>query len=642
MKHLVSKYLLFFIIISCSEFPLSLVGQEIMWEKSFGGEHAEYLSDMQPSADFGFILGGSTLSGKTGGKSTRGGGNLDYWVCKMSEKGDFEWERNYGESGSDFMQGLVLTNDGGSMLYGTSDSEVGDTKKDSCRGIEDFWILKLNAKGDIQWQRTIGGSGIEKLFSATQTKDGGFILGGSSESHISGDKLVKNFGSMDYWIVKIDNEGKTQWDKSYGGIYFDELRVVRQTVDNGYIIGGYSNSPKSGTKLSDNNGDGDYWILKLNSKGDVEWEKCLGGTGDDQLYTLMQTHDGGYIAGGNSISPATFSKSKGNNKGVDFWVVKMDINGDVEWQETYNYGSHDILSSLVENNDHSFLIGGYSRSEYNTTKDEKGTNDYIALKITERGQVVWEFFVGSDGDDTLRKLMETRDGGYVLAGSSSISRSSGVRHSKLRFKPLQSRKIDRRERTKKPTATNDSENVFSDLSKNIDSEVELMKNTKNDLIDNIQEAVGVKDNTAIKAQYGLGKNPPISKTNAGLSTKSIRSGNGSSKAKLPSSGDKRINYGKSDYWIVKLKDKTKKQNDPPSIIEAFPNPTSELTNVVVNFEYVDGTATLVDIAGHVLQTFKINSRTIPVDLSQYQQGIYIINIKTESKSGSVKVIKYIK
>jgi len=229
--------------------------------------------------------------------------------------------------------------------------------------------------------------------------------------------------------------------KTYGGLYIDELRSIATTRDGGYIVGGYSNSPASETKTNDNIGIGDYWILKLNNKGEIEWQRTIGGNQDDQLYVVKQTFDNGFIVGGNSNSGSSNDKSKGNASGTDFWVLKLNEKGDTIWQETYNIAKVDVLASLVENADHSFLLAGYAQGELEkkaigsmlmkgTVKMKKGTADYVVLKISEKGEELWRKNVGSNGEDLLKKAIETRDGGYLLAGTSN-AKASGDKNSAI-------------------------------------------------------------------------------------------------------------------------------------------------------------------------------------------------------------------
>jgi hypothetical protein len=235
---------------------------------------------------------------------------------------------------------------------------------------------------------------------------------------------------MDYWIVKLNSQGDLQWQKTYGGKYTDELRSMEQTKDGGYILGGYSNSPQSGDKTEPNIGIGDYWVVKIDDSGSIEWQRTYGGNADNQLYVIHQTVDEGYIIGGNSNSTNSLTHKGGTvSNGTDFWLLKIDSKGIEQWSQTYDYGKVDILTSLVENKDHTFLIGGYSQNdttnegELMLKKQDKGINDYIALKVDAIGQEVWTQSVGSSGEDILRKLIETRDGGYLLAGTSNAASS---------------------------------------------------------------------------------------------------------------------------------------------------------------------------------------------------------------------------
>ena len=427
--------------------PLLMQSQNILWEKSYGGKYADYLFDVQPTADYGFILAGSSLSDKSGTKSENNQGDLDYWVWKMDENGKPDWQKSLGGSGFDLLKSIRGTKDGGFILAGTSNSDIGFHKKDSCKGGTDFWVFKLNAKGEEQWQRTIGGTGQDELLSVFQTTDGGYILGGSSSSDATivattgkkalttskkdlTSKSTSSRGSMDYWIVKLNAEGEVQWQKTFGGKYADELRSMEQTKDGGYILGGYSNSPQSGDKTEPSIGIGDYWVVKIDNSGTIEWQRTYGGNGDNQLYVIHQTGDEGYLIGGNSNSTNSLTTKGGTvSNGTDFWLLKVDSKGEEQWSRTYDYGKVDILTSLVENKDHTFLIGGYAQNDITSEstlalkKQDKGINDYIALKIDATGQELWTQSVGSSGEDILRKLIETRDGGYLLAGTSNASSS---------------------------------------------------------------------------------------------------------------------------------------------------------------------------------------------------------------------------
>lgn len=558
------------LVLSCfliTLFDITLIhSQDILWEKSYGGKHAEYLFDVIPTPDYGFILAGSSLSKKTGNKTETNLGDLDYWVWKMDEKGELDWQKSLGSSGQDMLKKVLLTNDGGFLLAGSSDSKLmlktGSNEKDFkdgdkkaiSRGKADFWIIKLNAKGGEEWQKTIGGSEQDDLNCIVKTKDGGFVIGGSSSSDKSGEKSKNGYGALDYWVMKIDSKGEIVWQQTFGGEYNDELQSIDLTQDGGFILGGSSNSSDIGNKTQKNFGESDYWIIKLDKDGNEQWQKTVGGKGDDQLCVVHTTLDGNYLLGGNSNSENGDDKKSSNQEGTDFWLLKLDKESrEILWQENYNIAKTDILTSLVENDDKTILLGGYAQGELlkkkavsNGKRDKalkqgqgeekmkKGTDDYIAIKINEKGEELWRKDVGSDGQDILKKVIETRDGGYLMAGTSMAL---------------------------------------------------------------------INPDGGIKA-----------------------------------TGNKSSGKGSNDFWVVKLKDKKKPKEDKKPI-EAIPNPAIDFTNIIVGYDFTKGTATLVDLAGHILQQFEITERTIPIDLQGLPEGIYIVNIKTDKGNDGVKIIK---
>lgn len=646
--------------------PTSMYSQDILWEKSFGGSNAEFLADVIPTPDYGFILAGSSLSGKTGNKNQTSHGNLDYWIWKMDENGELDWQKSFGGSGNDFLTSIKLTADGGFILGGISSSpgpssESGSDgdKKEKRRGNDDFWIIKLNAGGAEEWQKTIGGIGQEKLKSICQTKDGGYMIGGSSASPKPyagieqypddlaqyGEKKSDSYGNMDYWIVKLDPHGKIEWQKTFGGIYDDELRSIESTNDGGYIVGGYSNSPASGNKTESNRGIGDFWVLKLDKKGEVIWQRTIGGNLDDQLYVIHQTYDGNYIVGGNSNSQSSNEKTVGNSNGTDFWLLKLGQMGEVLWQETFDIAAIDILTSIVENKDHTLLVGGYAQGQFKQKATngkqnfEKNTGDYVALKLNEKGEEIWRQSVGSDGEDLLQKVIETRDGGYLLAGISSpmeqIMMTSNSGNTKQSGAPVNMKQS-------KPgqlqNATNEINDAISETQNDINKGI---NNTMQTATDAINKNIGSENNSSVN--YGLNKPsagvslPAQGNESGGGMLNDLANSMTEKKGKKGTGGQAKV-FGSNDFWVVKLRDKDKKQESKVSI-EALPNPTASFTNVIVGYDYQNGTATVVDLSGRLLQQKSISGRTIPIDLSAYPEGIYVINIKTDIGNDGIKVVK---
>jgi Secretion system C-terminal sorting domain len=521
--------------------------QDMQWEKSFGGQHADYLMDAIPTADYGFILAGSSLSDKTGNKTEASKGNYDYWLWKITENGKVEWQKSYGGAGNDMLYSVKATTDGGYILAGTSSpsqpprrggaSYTNGDHTDMSIGHQDIWILKLDAAGNIEWQKTIGGLADEQVASISQTKEGGYIIGASSESDIYTSKISENNknsiykdsdsrGNLDYWLIKLNKKGDLEWQKTIGSNYADILRSVVQTQDGGYFVGGTSNSDAGNEKTKPTNGNNDFWYMKLDAKGAIQWQETYGADGDEQLYTVLETADKNLMVAGNTNS----SKTPGNNSpdGSDFLILKLDEIGNKIFEKIYNIGSDDVLTNLVKNKDESLLICGYSRGG-NAKKKSEGVEEYAVIKIDPNGEELWRKNIGKEGKNVLNKAIETRDDCYVLAGTN---------------------------------------------------------------ISSIKVA------------------PP--------------SGAGG--------------LGGADFYVVKLKDRSKTEV-VKSMIEALPNPATTYTNIIIGYEYSNGTASLYDLGGRLLNSFAITNRTVPIDLTNLPEGIYIVNIDTNIQHDGIKIIK---
>lgn len=594
--------------------------QDILWEKTLGGKQADYLMDLVPTADYGFILAGSSLSVKSGNKSHNNSGDLDYWIWKMKEDGNLDWQKSIGGSGSDLLQSVSMTSDGGFILGGVS-SSLGMTKEgkkdgdkiDACRGGNDFWIVKLNAKGDQQWQKTIGGIGQENLQSIQQTKEGGYIIGGSSDSNKSSEKTSNCFGNMDYWIIKLDPTGKIEWQKTFGGVYLDLLRSIEQTKDGGYIVGGYSNSPSSGNKLDNTRGDGDYWVLRLDSKGQEIWQKTIGGKQDDQLYVVHQTQDGNFILGGNSNSSPSHEKNTTNQDGIDFWVLKLDPDGIIIWQHSYSAGSVDLLTSLVENKDSTLLIGGFIKGEPKQTKNKGGlllnngapSTDIAALK--------------EEGKNKARELIDEN----IKKGEAKAAKIAPSDNKT--FNLIKDKVKDEL----KETIKNNLENTLSSLDGSSDKSSKLS-------VPSIKSGTG--DFVALKISVDGEElwRKSLETDGDDVLKKAIETRDGGYVLAGTTLSEK--SNGGADFWIVKLKDAMKLTEDK-AVIEAVPNPTSAFTNVIVGYDFDKGTASVHDLMGRQLQEFAVTSRTVPIDLSQLPEGIYIVTISANNQTNSIKVIR---
>ena len=391
------------------------------WDKTFGGSDDDLLRSIQQTTDEGYILGGSSFSNSSADKSQNTNGGIDYWIIKIDANGSKEWDRTFGGTDDDVFRSIQQTTDGGYILGGYSYSGISGNKSENSRGFTDYWVMKIDANGQKQWDKTFGGSNYDYLYSVQQTTDGGYILAGSSASNISGDKSENSKGSNDYWIVKIDANGEKQWDKTFGGNNSDELNSIQQTTDGGYILGGSSASNITGDKSENSKGSNDYWIVKIDANGGKQWDKTFGGNDNDLLHSIRQTTDEGYILGGSSASNISGDKSENSKGKIDYWVLKIDGNGVKQWDKAYGGSEDDELYSLQQTADRGFILGGYSYSGISGDKSENnnGYTDYWVLKTDANGEKQWDKTLGGNNFDELFSLQQTTDDGYILGGFSA-------------------------------------------------------------------------------------------------------------------------------------------------------------------------------------------------------------------------------
>ena len=356
----------------------------------------------------GFIVAGF---GNSNNHDMTGNHNgFDGWVMKTDNSGTLQWTRSLGGSNDDYISSITKTPDGGYIAAGTSNSADGDVTINN--GNSDFWIVKLSAAGSIQWQKSYGGSGYDSATSIQQTTDGGYIVAGrtsSNDINVSG-----NHGGYDVWIIKLDASGNLSWQKTFGGTGTDIAYSIRQTTDGGYIAAG-STSSADGDVTGYHAGNGtDFWIIKLNASGALTWQKCLGGTQYDQAYDIRQTIDGGYIAGGSTAShDGDVTASYGN---YDLWITKLDALGNLTWQKTLGGSLNEEAFSIIQTNDGDYVVAGYSNSNDVTVTGNHGNNDYWLTKIDTSGNLLWEKLLGGSSFDVAYSLQQTADNGYILAG----------------------------------------------------------------------------------------------------------------------------------------------------------------------------------------------------------------------------------
>ena len=373
----------------------------------------------------GFVLGGQSYSGIGGDKTQDLWGNLgfdvDYWIVKTDSFGNYQWDKDFGGTNKDGFYSMQQTHDRGFILGGYSYSGVSGDKTQPSWGLTDYWIIKTDSFGIKEWDKDFGGAIDDVLYSLQNTSDGGFILGGFSLSGISGDKSQGTQGSWDYWIIKTDSLGIKQWDKDFGGTDVDYLYSIQQTSDHGFILGGISSSGINGDKTQACWGGTDYWIVKTDSLGNKLWDKDYGGTGDDRLFSIQQTTDGGFIIGGLSNSDVSGNKTQATWGDYDYWIVKIDSLGNIQWDKDYGGANpEDEFGNVFQTINGGYLITGnsYSQISGNKTEANLGGEQTWILELDASGNLLWDKTIFTDAHDENGFAIQTREGCYIVATSS--------------------------------------------------------------------------------------------------------------------------------------------------------------------------------------------------------------------------------
>jgi hypothetical protein len=414
--------ILLFIVLLASIVPLKAQTIPIkQWDRTYGGNGLDYLAALIRTPDKGYILGAGSMSGISGDRTQPSRGGADFWVVRLDSMGNKLWDKAYGGSASETLISMISTSDGGYLLGGNSISAVSGEKTQPCRGNEDYWIVKIDVNGNKLWDKTFGGSDSEHLYDLKQTSDGGYILGGWSESEANGDKTQPTVGAqsiMDCWIVKIDASGNKQWDRNFGGALMDYLLTINQTPDGGYLLACVSGSYVSGDKSQPSLGGWDSWLIKIDANGIKQWDKTIGTNGDEGLACVMQTKDGGFLLRGNSQVGVNGIKSQPCQGGNDYWIVKVDANGNKIWDRTLGGDLSDVPSDIQRTKDGGFIIGGSSSSTLSGDKSENsyGGSDFWLVKTDSIGNKTWDKSYGGGYGELLRTVLPTSDG-FVLGGS---------------------------------------------------------------------------------------------------------------------------------------------------------------------------------------------------------------------------------
>ena len=391
------------------------------WDKRFGGTDTDVLTTMLSLSPTEYLFGGDSRSGQNGDKSqpNRGtSGFEDYWIVKTDSSGAKLWDRRYGGNSYDNLA-KMLPDINNLILGGSAFSGVSGDKTQGSRGYTDYWLVKTDlATGNVLWDKRFGGSGSELLKDVVITPDNGYLLGGYSNSPQGGEKTSNNKGTNDYWVVKTDASGVKQWDNNYGSPLGNNYLSKVMSVSGGYLLCGTSTGMNGGDKTQNPRGLRDFWIIKTDASGVKMWDKVIGGSNDDIFFDAV-TVSGGTLLFGNSNSPISGDKATSFKGGIsDYWLVKIDNSGNILWDKTYGGLGDEQAKSIKVLADGSIIMMGSSNSGISGDKTEasKGGADYWIVKTDANGNKIWDKTFGSTSSDNAGDIIVNTDGSYVLGG----------------------------------------------------------------------------------------------------------------------------------------------------------------------------------------------------------------------------------
>jgi hypothetical protein len=430
---------------------------KIEWQKCYGGTNRDYIGDFVIStSDGGFIL--DVRSSSNDGDITGNHGENDVCLLKLDKYGKIEWQKSYGGTQSESLSSLIQTSEGGYIFSATTTSNDGDVKgHNGSGGDQDSWIVKIDAKGSILWQKCFGDNSLDASYQIVEASDNGYIVSVfftkitsqgeiranqlikinqngevEWEKNIEGSKIVKttdgNYfictgsnwskdADIRYW--KINQQGEILWEKKIGGSGTDFARDVQQTADGGCVITGVTFSNDG--DVTGNHGNGDIWMVKVNASGNIEWQRCIGGSGmDENDLSVLTTNDGGYMITTVAYSvDGDFSGNYGNKNG-DIWVAKLNKFGEIIWKKCIGGSGEDNPNTMIQSSDDSYLIYGMTNSvNGDVTGFKGGESDIWIVEIDLNGKIKQQMCLGGTNEEGLESqncLFRTKENDFFVFG----------------------------------------------------------------------------------------------------------------------------------------------------------------------------------------------------------------------------------
>jgi hypothetical protein len=408
----------------------------IEWQKCLGGVYGDtvqindttyssgedLIQKIRKTNDGGYIVIGTTGSNNTDVSVNHG--LMDIWVVKLNSLGVIQWQKCYGGSYDEYGSDIQQTMDGGYIVCGWTHSIDGDIAGSGFHGSQnngysDIFVFKITSSGVIQWKKCLGGNKQEKAFAIKQSSDGGYIVAGETNTNnngdISGFNSNNTFNQTDAWVVKLTSSGNIDWKKCFGDSGPDNFNSVEILNDGSFYFSGTTGSYQT----FGNHGGYDFWVVKTDGLGNIQWQKFYGGSAGDFGNSLKITPDQGFVFTGETYSynGDVLGSNNIDNNGSDVWVFRTDNLGNILWQNSLGGTMREGGNDVVVTADSGYAVTGYTNSFNGDVSYNYGYKDFWIVKLNSAGSKTWEKCYGGASADVSNSIVETADGGFVLAGS---------------------------------------------------------------------------------------------------------------------------------------------------------------------------------------------------------------------------------
>ena len=399
----------------------------IHWQKYYGGSDSEFMSNIL-EAPGGYLIEGGTLSND--GDVSGNHGVDDVWMIFIDTLGSIKWQKCLGGSASEALGKIIITNSNSFIYSGGTASNNGDVLGNHNTGTFDGWLVEFDSIGNIIRQKCFGGSSNEVFNGIIASQDGDFIVWGGTSSNDDDLANTVGHGAGDLWIMKLDSTWNILWQKRYGGSQNESAAKLIKANNNSYIISGYTYSNNGDVTFL--HGGCDYWLVKIDSTGDLLWEKTYGGSGYDFCtWNLLNYNNSGFIVGG--YTESTDGDVTGNHGYVDNWILFVDSIGGINWSRCYGGAAGDYLYNIYLDLDSGIIISGATNSDSGDVSGNHYGNclpypcdDFWILKINNQGNLLWQKCYGGGDGEIARGIITTSNSEYLVVGSGNSTDGDAI------------------------------------------------------------------------------------------------------------------------------------------------------------------------------------------------------------------------